>query len=323
MDAPTLSIIVPVYEEVESLPELADRIRAACRAYDFEVWLIDDGSRDGSWAVIEQLHREDPRFAGVRFQRNYGKSAALAIGFERARGRYVVTLDADLQDDPAEIPAMVELLEEGYDLVSGWKQERRDPVSKTVPSRFFNLITRTLSGIPLHDFNCGLKAYRREVVKSVHLYGELHRYVPLLAKWRGYDRITEKPVEHHPRKHGRTKFGFERFLRGFLDLVSVIFTTRFAARPMHFFGSIGSVSFTLGFFICLWLSIDKLVFGHPIGDRPMLLFGLLMILFGAQMFTTGLLGEMMVRPRMERTDSYQVARTLRPSSEAAPASVPE
>ena len=312
MKTPDLSIVVPVYEEEASLPELARRIRAACdeAGCSFEAWLVDDGSADSSWAVIEALHAEDPRFAGIRFRRNYGKSAALAVGFERAEGRYVVTLDADLQDDPAEIPALVARLEEGYDIVSGWKKKRRDPLSKTVPSRFFNFVTRKISGIPLHDFNCGLKAYRRPVVKDVRVYGELHRYIPLLAKWEGYERITEQPVEHHPREHGRTKFGLERFIRGFLDLLSVIFLTRFAARPMHFFGSLGTLAFVAGLVISLWLSVEKLVFGHPLGDRPLLLFGVLMILLGAQMFTTGLLGEMIIQPRMERTASYQVEEVV-------------
>ena len=212
-----ISIVVPVFEEEESLPELADRIRAACEVEGlrFEVWMVDDGSHDGSWNVIQALYEEDTRFMGIRLRRNYGKSAALAMGFERARGRYVLTMDADLQDDPAEIPALVEKLEEGYDLVSGWKQKRQDPLSKTMPSRFFNFVTRAISGIRLHDFNCGLKIYRSEVVKSVHVYGELHRYIPLLAKWEGYDRITEKPVVHRPRQHGRTKFGIERFFAAF------------------------------------------------------------------------------------------------------------
>ena len=314
-DRPDLSIVVPVYEEEASLPELAEQIRAACDAegYDFEAWLIDDGSRDGSWDAIQEIHVNDPRFAGLRFRRNYGKSAALAMGFERARGRYVVTLDADLQDDPAEIPGLIARLEEGYDLVSGWKKKRRDPLSKTIPSRFFNFITRHTSGIDLHDFNCGLKAYRREVVKNIEVYGELHRYIPLLANWEGYDRITEKPVEHHPRRHGRTKFGLERFIRGFLDMLSVTFLTRFAVRPMHFFGTLGTLSFIAGVLVSLWLSVDKLVFGHPIGNRPLLLLGALLILFGAQMFTTGLLGEMVVRPRVKQTDSFQVRETVAPA----------
>ncbi|WP_456425846.1 glycosyltransferase family 2 protein [Rhodocaloribacter sp.] len=313
---PDLSIIVPVLDEEESLPELARRIREACEGagYSFEVWLVDDGSRDGSWAVIERLHAGDPRFAGLRFRRNYGKSAALAVGFEHARGRYVVTMDADLQDDPAEIPELVALLEDGYDLVSGWKKKRHDPLSKTIPSRFFNFITRLLSGIPLHDFNCGLKAYRCEVVKSVRVYGELHRYIPMLAKWEGYERITEKPVRHHARKFGRTKFGFERFIRGFLDLLTVLFLTRFAARPMHFFGTLGTLAFFGGFVVSLWLSIDKLVYGNPIGDRPLLLLGVLLILVGVQMFTTGLIGEMVIRPRMERTETYDVVEALAPSA---------
>ena len=318
MPDPDLSIVVPVYEEEASLPELADRIQAACEAYDYEVWFVDDGSRDDSWAVIEALHARDARFAGVRFQRNYGKSAALAVGFERARGRYIVTMDADLQDDPAEIPGLIDALEEGHDLVSGWKKERHDPLSKTIPSRFFNFVTRAFSGIDIHDFNCGLKAYRREVVKSVNVYGELHRYIPLLAKWEGFDRITEQPVQHHPRKHGETKFGVERFIRGFLDLITVTFLTRFAVRPMHFFGSIGTLAFVLGLAISLWLSIEKIFYGVYLSDRPMLLFGALLILFGAQMFTTGLLGEMIVRPRMEETAGYDVDQELLPQTAAPP-----
>ncbi len=318
METPDLSIVVPVYEEEASLVELAARVRAACEGagLSFEAWLVDDGSEDRSWAVIEALHDEDPRFAGIRFRRNYGKSAALAVGFEKARGRYVVTLDADLQDDPAEIPGLVARLEEGYDLVSGWKKTRRDPLSKKVPSRFFNAVTRGISGIALHDFNCGLKAYRCEVVKSVRVYGELHRYIPLLAKWEGFERITEQPVEHHPRKHGRTKFGLERFVRGFLDLISVVFLTRFAARPMHFFGTAGTLSFVTGFLICLWISFEKVFFGSPVGDRPLLFLGLLLILFGGQLFTTGLIGEMFVRPRMEETEAYQVSETVAPVLES-------
>ena len=317
MPHPDLSIVVPVYEEAASLPELADRIRAACDGFDYEVWLIDDGSRDGSWDVIEALHAEDARFVGVRFQRNYGKSAALAVGFKRVRGRYVVTMDADLQDDPAEIPGLIDRLDEGYDLVSGWKKERKDPLSKTIPSHFFNFVTRIFSGIDIHDFNCGLKAYRREVVKSTNVYGELHRYIPLLAKWEGFERITEKAVQHHPRKHGETKFGVERFIRGFLDLITVTFLTRFAVRPMHFFGTLGTIAFVLGLAISLWLSIEKIVYSVYLSDRPLLLFGALLILFGAQMFTTGLLGEMIVRPRMEETSGYEVNQELEPSDVAS------
>jgi len=320
-ERPDVSIIVPAYEEAESLPELADGLRAACdeAGLSFQVWIIDDGSRDDTWAVVQRLHEEDPRFAGLRFRRNYGKSAALATGFERAQGRYVATIDADLQDDPKEIPRLLDTLEEGgYDLVSGWKRDRKDPLTKTIPSRFFNWVTRLFSGLPLHDFNCGLKVYRREVVKSVNVYGELHRYIPLLAKWEGYDRVTEQEVQHHARKYGTTKFGPERFIQGFLDLITVVFLTRYAVRPMHFFGSIGTVAFVLGFGINLWLSVDKIVFGDPIGGaRPLLLLGLLLILFGSQMFTTGLLGEMVIQPRMEDPSTYEVADAVGPADEAA------
>lgn len=318
---PDVSIVVPVYEEQDSLAQLADEIRTVCdrEGYTFEVWLVDDGSKDRSWPEIERLHAADPRFAGIRFRRNYGKSAALAVGFQHARGRYVVTMDADLQDNPAEVPNLITALEEGagYDLVSGWKKKRHDPIEKRLPSKFYNYVTRKMSGIPLHDFNCGLKAYRSEVVRHVRVYGELHRFIPLLAKWEGYERITERAVEHRPRVHGRTKFGLERYLRGYLDLISVVFLTRFAARPMHFFGTLGTLAFLGGFLISLWLSVDKLVFGHPIGDRPLLLFGVLMILLGAQMFSTGLLGEMFIRKDMERTSAYQIRETLEPRAPGA------
>ncbi len=314
MTQPDLSIVVPVLDEEDSLPELAERIRAVCdrAGFSFEAWLVDDGSRDDSWSVIQEIHREDSRFAGLSFRRNYGKSAALAVGFEHARGRYVVTLDADLQDDPAEIPGLVAVLEEGYDLVSGWKKKRRDPLSKTIPSRFFNFVTRIISGIPLHDFNCGLKVYRAEVVRSVRVYGELHRYIPLLAKWEGYSRITERPVVHHARQFGWTKFGLERFARGFLDLLTVFFLTRFAARPMHFFGTFGTLAFVGGFVVSLWLSIDKIVLGNNLTNRPLLLLGALLILVGVQMFTTGLVGEMLIRPRMEKTSKYHITEIIEP-----------
>ena len=317
-DPPRLSIVIPVLDEEGSIPELVDRIRSVCdgAGFTFEVILVDDGSTDETWDVIAEMHQRDARVAGIRFRRNYGKSAALAIGFERARGRYVITMDGDLQDDPAEIPGLIALLETGYALVSGWKRKRHDPLSKTVPSRFFNFVTRRIAGIPLHDFNCGLKAYRCEVVKSVKVHGELHRYIPLLAKWEGFDRITEKEVQHHPRRHGRTKFGLERFLRGFLDLLSVTFMTRFASRPMHFFGTFGTLAFFGGFLISLWISIDKLFFGQPIGDRPLLLLGVALILVGVQMFTTGLIGQMIVEPRMQRTDTLHILDRLEPGGSA-------
>lgn len=317
---PRLSIVIPVLDEEGSIPELVERIRSVCdgAGFSFEVLLIDDGSTDETWDVIMEMHQRDARVAGLRFRRNYGKSAALAVGFERARGRYVITMDGDLQDDPAEIPGLIALLETGYDLVSGWKKKRHDPLSKTIPSRFFNFVTRRIAGIALHDFNCGLKAYRLEVVKSVKVYGELHRYIPLLARWEGFDRITEKEVQHHPRRHGRTKFGLERFLRGFLDLLSVTFLTRFASRPMHFFGMFGTMAFLGGFLISLWISIDKLFFGQPIGDRPLLLLGVALILVGVQMFTTGLIGQMIVEPRMQQTDTLHITASLVPGARSLP-----
>ena len=318
---PDLSVVVPVYNEAESLPELQAAITAALdgAGLSFEVWLVDDGSTDGSWAAIEASGARDPRFGGVRFRRNYGKSAALAAGFERARGRYVATLDADLQDDPAELPEMVARLEAGADLVSGWKKRRHDPLGKTIPSRFFNGVTRLASGIGLHDFNSGIKAYRSEVVKSVRVYGELHRYIPLLAKWEGFTRIEEQVVQHHPRKYGTTKFGLERFLRGFLDLVTVTFLTRFARRPMVFFGGLGTLAFLLGFAILSYLTVAKLAYGEPLGDRPLLLFGVMLILLGAQSFLAGLLGEMIVRPEMEGTARLEIQDEARPSALAGPA----
>jgi glycosyltransferase involved in cell wall biosynthesis len=308
MIGPDLSIVIPVYEEEESLPELVHQVGEICDSADltFEAFLVDDGSSDGSWKEIERIHAADSRFRGVRLRRNYGKSAALAAGFKLASGSCVVTLDADLQDDPAEIPALVSMIDEGWDIVSGWKKKRMDPISKTIPSRFFNFVTRAMTRIPLHDFNCGLKAYRTDVVKHIHVYGELHRYIPVLAKWEGYNRITEKVVQHHYRKYGRTKFGFERYLRGFLDLLSVFFLTRFAARPMHFFGSLGTAAFAGGFLVSLWITIDKLFLGKPIGDRPLLLLGVLLILVGVQMFTMGLIGEMIVVDRMKRPEAFDV-----------------
>lgn len=311
-DEKDISVVVPVLDEQDSLRELAQRVADSCDSSGttYEIIFVDDGSRDDSWSVISEIASGNSDTRGMRFRRNEGKSAALAAGFEQARGRYVITMDADLQDDPAEIPALIAKLEEGYDLVSGWKQRRQDPLSKTIPSRFFNAVTRSMSGINLHDFNCGLKIYRREVVKSVRLYGELHRYIPLLAKNEGFARITEIPVTHHKRQFGKTKFGLERFVRGFLDLLTVLFLTRFAARPMHFFGSLGSLAFVLGFVISLYLSVDKLVYGNPIGGRPLLLLGSLLLLLGAQMFLTGLLGEMLVRPRMEQLATRAVSETI-------------
>lgn len=287
-----VSVIVPLYNEEHTLVELSDRVHTALNGERFELIFVDDGSVDRSWEVLRRLSNEHNAVKAIRFRRNYGKSDALQAGFNHAKGKYVVTMDADLQDDPTEIPAMISLIEEGNDLVSGWKKKRHDPISKTVPSRFFNAVTRFTTGIKLHDFNCGLKAYRREVTDSIYLYGEMHRYVPLLAKWKGYDKITEKVVRHHPRKHGKTKFGISRFLNGFLDLLTLLFVNRYKQRPMHFFGSIGILFLLIGGVISVYLSYLKLFLGEPLANRPLLFLGILLILVGVQFFSIGFLGEM-------------------------------
>ena len=306
-----LSIVVPVYNEEESLPELEAWVERVCRREElsYEILLVDDGSSDTSWAVIEGLAAANPAVRGLRFRRNQGKSAALNAGFERARGQVVITMDADLQDSPDEIPELVAMIrEQGYDLVSGWKATRHDPLSKTIPSKFFNKVTRRISHIELNDFNCGLKAYRLEVVKAIDVYGEMHRYIPLLAKWQGYGRIGEKVVEHRPRKYGVTKFGLERFINGFLDLLTITFVGKFGKRPMHFFGLWGTVAFTTGLLVLTWLSIEKLAFGAAgIATRPLFFFGILAAIVGAQLFVTGFLAELIIRSRPER-HTFAVAR---------------
>jgi glycosyltransferase involved in cell wall biosynthesis len=290
-----ITVVIPSYNEHESIPELTSRLAVTLDAISpsWEVWYIDDGSTDGSAATLRDLHARDPRFKLLCFRRNYGKSAALAVGFGLARGRYVITMDADLQDDPAEIPRLIEKIEEGYDLVSGWKKKRHDPISKTIPSRFFNFVTGKISGIDIHDFNCGLKAYRADVVKSVRIYGEMHRYIPVLAKMAGFS-VAEIPVQHHPRKFGKTKFGLSRFFKGFLDLLTVMFTSRYTQRPLHVFGSIGGIMVFLGFIINAWLTVDWLS-GNPVSNRPMLFLGILLMLIGIQLVSTGLIAEMITK----------------------------
>ncbi|WP_340104714.1 glycosyltransferase family 2 protein [Rhodohalobacter sp. 8-1] len=295
-----ISIVIPLLNERDSLRELTGRIDKALNKFTYEILFIDDGSDDGSWDVIESLSESDNSVKGIKLRRNYGKSSALQAGFVEASGRYIVTMDADLQDDPFEIPSMIQKLKDGADLVSGWKKVRHDPVSKTVPSRFFNAVTRWTTGINLHDFNCGLKAYRKEVTEHIHLYGELHRYVPLLAKWQGFSNIEEQEVKHHPRKYGRTKFGLSRFMHGFLDLVTLLFVHRYMQRPMHFFGSIGVILTLLGIAINAYIAILKIFFGQPIGDRPLLFLGILLVVIGVQFFSIGFLGEMVNKNRVHK-----------------------
>lgn len=293
-----VSVVVPLLNEHESLPELSERIKAHLEPlYSFEIIFVDDGSTDSSWNVIEDLASKFSNIRGIRLRRNYGKSAALQAGFDIAKGEFICTMDADLQDDPAELPGMIQMLKDGLDLVSGWKQKRYDPISKTIPSRFFNYVTASVTGIKLHDFNCGLKAYKAEVIQHIRLYGELHRYIPLLANWEGYSKIGEKVVEHHPRKYGKSKFGLSRFVKGFLDLVSLLFVQRYLQRPMHFFGTFGTLSLIAGTGIITWLVIGKLFLGHFLSNRPLLIFGVLMMVLGVQFFSVGLIGELIIKQK--------------------------
>tara|TARA_R110002124_G_scaffold287310_1_gene472547 strand:- start:7704 stop:8654 length:951 start_codon:yes stop_codon:yes gene_type:complete len=288
-----ISIVVPLFNEEESLPELTATIADAISAqYSYEIIFVDDGSTDTSFQVVKNLSADSDHIKGIRFGQNYGKSVALQAGFEKVRGKFVVTMDADLQDDPNEVPEMIQMLKEGLDMVSGWKKERFDPISKTVPSKFFNYVTRKAAGIELHDFNCGLKAYKREVVDNIYLYGELHRYIPMLAKKEGYTSIGEKVVKHHPRKYGKTKFGLSRFINGFLDLITILFVQRYFQKPMHFFGTLGILLLLIGTGINIYMAALKIFLGLGIGNRPLLFLGILLMVLGIQLLSTGLIGEL-------------------------------
>ncbi len=290
--APDLSVVIPAYDEAESLPRLVEELRPVLEARGgaWEILLVDDGSRDGTGEAIAALAAADPRVKGLSFRRNFGKSAALATGFRAARGRLVVTMDADLQDDPAELPGLIAKLEEGYDLVSGWKQNRQDPISKTLPSRLFNAVTSRVAGVRLHDFNCGFKVYRREVTEALEVYGEFHRFMPALAHWAGF-RVAEAPVRHRARRFGRSKFGAARFVNGFLDLMSAAFISTSALKPLHVFGRIGLGCFTGGFLLGLYF-VAQWLLGEPMRVRPMMLLGAGLVLLGIQFVLMGLLGEM-------------------------------
>ncbi|NJB84739.1 glycosyltransferase involved in cell wall biosynthesis [Lewinella marina] len=313
-----ISIVVPLYNEEESLRELTawiDRVMQA-NGYAYEVWLVDDGSTDDSWAVVRELTTANPCLKGIKFQRNYGKSPALNVGFQHATGDVIVTLDADLQDSPDEIPALYRMIvEEGYDVVSGWKKERKDPIGKTIPSRFFNLVTRLVSGIKLHDFNCGLKSYRRNVVKSIEVYGDMHRHLPLLAKWAGFRKIGEKVVEHRPRKYGYSKFGLSRLVTGFLDLLSLMFVGKFGKRPMHLFGTLGTLMFLIGFTSSVVIGTTKvyaLANNMPktlVTDNPWFYISLTTMVMGTILFVTGFLAELVARSNPDR-NYYLVEEVL-------------
>ena len=318
MEKLDVSVVVPLYDEAESLPELAAWIDRVARehAFSYEAILIDDGSDDDSWAVIRRLKERYPALRAIRFARNYGKSAALYCGFAAAEGEVVVTMDADLQDSPDEIPELRRMiLEEGYDMVSGWKKRRYDPLDKRLPSKFFNWTARTVSGIRLHDFNCGLKAYRRKVVKAIEVYGEMHRYIPMLAKQAGFRRIGEKVVEHRARKYGVSKFGIERMVKGYLDLITVWFMSHFGRSPMYFFGSLGTLMFLVGGSTTVWIlatKICKQMQGlplRPVADQPLFYLAILSVILGVQLFLAGCLGELVNRRAGDR-NKYMIDETL-------------
>lgn len=317
-----ISVVVPLFNEEESLPELCQWIERVMIAnqFSYEIILVNDGSRDDSWQVIRNLAQANSNIKGVSFTRNYGKSAALNTGFKHCLGEVVITMDADLQDSPDEIPELYELIKkQGYHMISGWKKKRYDPLSKTIPTKLFNGVTSWASGIKLHDFNCGLKAYHSKVVKSIEVYGEMHRYIPVIAKWNGFEKIGEKVVEHRARKYGVTKFGLERFLYGFLDLMSIMFVSKFRRRPMHFFGLWGTMSFLIGLLISFWLLAEKMynIYGQGmsarqlrnITDQPLFFLALVAIIVGVQMFLAGFLGEMISLAGARRNE-YLIAETV-------------
>lgn len=314
-----ISVVIPLYNEAESLPELTSWISRVMEAHQFsyEIILIDDGSTDSSWETIERLKAGNQHISAIKFRRNYGKSAALNVGFVATQGDVVITMDADLQDSPDEIPALYrKIVHEDFDLVSGWKATRYDPPSKTIPTKLFNAVTRKMSGIHnLHDFNCGLKAYKKEVVKNIEVYGEMHRYIPVIAKWAGFTRIGEQVVQHYPRKYGVTKFGPGRFVKGFLDLLSIFFVGKFGKRPMHFFGSMGVISFLGGFIIAVWLIMEKLISiandttYRNVTEQPLFFLALIAIIIGTQLFLTGFLAELVSRNGTER-NTYQIERVI-------------
>jgi len=315
---PQCSLVIPLFNEAESLPELHAWIKRVCESNEisYEILFIDDGSKDHSWQVIESLKTIDSNVRGFKFARNYGKSAALHVGFQNASGEVVITLDADLQDSPEEIPALIDMIQnEGYDLVSGWKKERFDPISKTIPTKIFNWATRKMTGIPLHDFNCGLKAYSLQVVKCIEVYGEMHRYIPVLAKREGFTNIGEKIVQHQARKFGTTKFGVNRFINGFLDLLSITFMSKFGKRPMHFFGAWGLVMFLAGLSLFMYLGGNKLwamysgEHAKNIADQSSFYIALTCMIIGTQLFLAGFIGELISRNSSSRND-YTIAQKI-------------
>ena len=312
-----VSLVIPLFNEAESLPELHAWIVRVCKQeqLSYEILLLDDGSTDESWNIIQSLRNDDPNVRGFRFRTNYGKSAALNVGFAEARGEVVITMDADLQDSPDEIPGLRSMiLNEGYHVVSGWKKKRYDPLTKTIPTKLFNWATRKISDLELHDFNCGLKAYRNEVVKNIEVYGEMHRYIPVIAKWAGFPKVGEKVVVQQARKYGSTKFGMNRFVNGFLDLMSLFFMSKFGKKPMHFFGLLGVLSFFIGAMTACWILVDKLIYviqdkrAPLVTDNPLFYIGLVAMIIGTQLFLAGFIGELVSRSNPER-NNYNIKET--------------
>lgn len=299
-----ISVCIPLFNEEESLPELHAWIKRVMNenSFSYEIIFVDDGSTDNSWAIIEALTKEDSTVKAIKFRRNYGKSAGLFVAFEAAKGDVIITMDADLQDSPDEIPELYRMIkEDGFHLVSGYKEKRFDPLTKTIPTKLFNWATRKMSGITLNDFNCGLKSYDHKVVKNIEVYGEMHRYIPVLAKWAGFDKIGQKIVHHQERKYGVTKFGVERFVNGFLDLLTVMFISKFRKKPMHLFGLLGILSFSVGFGIAVYLIIAKLMWqAYNMTDRPLFYFGILAMIIGVQLFMTGFIAELVSRSNSDR-----------------------
>lgn len=308
-----LSIVIPLYNEEESLKPLVEQVEKAMTELMGDKWeiiFVDDGSTDNSYEILKEIAKTNyHRFKCIRFRKNFGKSAALSAGFLHCSGSYVATMDADLQDDPKEFANMFAKLNEGYDLVSGWKKKRHDPISKTIPSKFFNFVTSICSGIKLHDFNCGIKLYRREVVTSLEVYGEMHRYLPALAHWNGF-KVTEVPVEHHERQFGKSKFGISRFMRGFLDLLTFVFTTRFIKRPMHFFGTLGMLCGLVGGIAFVYLCIEWFLGWIYLSERPLAWFALGLVIMGIQFFSIGLIGELLVKQNFSRKNQYEIKNTI-------------
>jgi len=310
--SPDVSVVIPALDEENTIEPLAEQIGSVLEALgkDYEIVFVDDGSTDGTFERVRVLHERDGRIKGIRFRGNFGKSEALTAGFDASRGKVIVTMDADLQDDPEEIPRFLETIQQGYDLVSGWKKQRQDPLGKRIPSLIFNRITSWVSGIKLHDFNCGFKAYRRELVEELDIYGELHRYIPALAGQRRF-RIAEIPVRHHPRRHGRSKYGWERFTRGLLDLITILFLTNYLRRPAHLFGTTGLALGGTGFLICMYMTVLWFLGQRPIGNRPLLLLGILLLITGVQFVSIGLLGELINRFNSSGKPEYSVIEELR------------